>query len=93
MVYAFAPPRHCELIAPNQDRRCPRIFADQERFIDLERVHGAKGAALGAKGAVLELIFEDEIEARRDALIEALEKRLHRASRTHTLFTVRRALD
>ncbi|CAI06469.1 SNF2-related protein [Aromatoleum aromaticum] len=32
---------------------------------------------------------EDEIETRRDALIEALEKRLHRASRTHTLFTVR----
>ncbi len=32
---------------------------------------------------------EDEIEARRDALIEALEKRLHRASRTHHLFTVR----
>lgn len=36
---------------------------------------------------------EDEIEARRDALIEALEKRLHRASRTQTLFTIRWALD
>ncbi|XQE68770.1 SNF2-related protein [Pseudomonas sp. P3C3] len=35
---------------------------------------------------------EDEIEARRDALIEALEKRLHRASRTQTLFTVRWAV-
>ncbi len=32
---------------------------------------------------------EDEIEARRDALIDALEKRLHRASRSHILFTVR----
>ena len=36
---------------------------------------------------------EDEIEARRDALIEALEKRLHRASRTQTLFTVRWAVS
>jgi len=35
---------------------------------------------------------EDEIEARRDALIEALEKRLHRASRTQTLFTMRWAV-
>ena len=32
---------------------------------------------------------EDEIEARRDALIEALEKRLHRASHTRHLFTIR----
>jgi len=32
---------------------------------------------------------EDEIEARRDALIAALEKRLHKASRRHALFTVR----
>jgi predicted nucleic acid-binding Zn-ribbon protein len=36
---------------------------------------------------------EDEIEERRDALIEALEKRLHRASRHHTLFTVRWSLS
>lgn len=36
---------------------------------------------------------EDEIEARRDALIEALEKRLHRASRTQALFTVRWVLS
>ena len=36
---------------------------------------------------------EDEIEARRDALIEALEKRLHRASRTQALFTVRWAVS
>lgn len=36
---------------------------------------------------------EYEIEARRDALIEALEKRLHRASRTQTLFTVRWAVS
>jgi hypothetical protein len=32
---------------------------------------------------------EDEIEARRDALIAALEKRLHKASRRHALFSVR----
>lgn len=32
---------------------------------------------------------EDEIEAKRDALIEALEKRLHKASRTQLLFTIR----
>jgi hypothetical protein len=32
---------------------------------------------------------EDEIEARRDALIAALEKRLHRASHTRHLFTIR----
>ena len=32
---------------------------------------------------------EDEIEARRDALIAALQKRLHRASRNQSLFTVR----
>ena len=37
-------------------------------------------------------IVEDEIEARRDALIEALEKRLHRASRTQALFTIRWAI-
>lgn len=36
---------------------------------------------------------EDEIEARRDALIDALEKRLHRASRTQALFTVRWAVS
>ncbi len=32
---------------------------------------------------------EDEIEARRDALIDALEKRLHRASHIRHLFTIR----
>lgn len=32
---------------------------------------------------------EDEIEARRDALIDVLEKRLHRASHTRHLFTIR----
>ena len=32
---------------------------------------------------------EDEIEARRDALIAALQKRLHRASRNQGLFVVR----
>ena len=32
---------------------------------------------------------EDEIEARRDALIAALQKRLHRASRIQSLFVVR----
>jgi len=32
----------------------------------------------------------DQIEARRDALISALEKRLHQASRTQALFTIRR---
>ena len=32
---------------------------------------------------------EDEIEARRDALIAALQKRLHRASRNQRLFVVR----
>lgn len=32
---------------------------------------------------------EDEIEARRDALIAALQKRLHRASRNQSLFVVR----
>ena len=32
---------------------------------------------------------EDDIEARRDALIQALEKRLHQASQTQTLFTLR----
>ncbi|MEY2633967.1 MAG: hypothetical protein RIR00_2621, partial [Pseudomonadota bacterium] len=32
---------------------------------------------------------EDEIEARRDALIAALEKRMHKASHRHALFTVR----
>jgi hypothetical protein len=32
---------------------------------------------------------EDEIEARRDALIAALQKRLHRASRNQCLFVVR----
>ena len=32
---------------------------------------------------------EDEIEARRDALIDALQKRLHRASRNQSLFVVR----
>lgn len=31
---------------------------------------------------------EDEIEAQRDALIAALQKRLHRASRNQSLFTV-----
>lgn len=36
---------------------------------------------------------EDEIEERRDSLIEALEKRLHRASRNHTLFTIRWSLN
>lgn len=35
---------------------------------------------------------EDEIEAKRDALIAALEKRLHRASRTQVLFTIRWAV-
>lgn len=32
----------------------------------------------------------DQIEARRDGLISALEKRLHQASRTQALFTIRR---
>lgn len=32
---------------------------------------------------------EDEIEARRDALMAALQKRLHRASRNPSLFVVR----
>ena len=32
---------------------------------------------------------EDEIEARRDALIAALQKRLHRASRNQSLFVMR----
>ena len=32
---------------------------------------------------------EDEIEAPRDALIAALQKRLHRASRYQSLFVVR----
>lgn len=32
---------------------------------------------------------EDEIESRRDALIDALEKRLHQRSRSHRLFRVR----
>ena len=32
---------------------------------------------------------EDEIEARRDALIAALQKRLHRASRSQNLFVLR----
>lgn len=32
---------------------------------------------------------EDEIEAKRDALIDVLEKRLHKASRTLPLFTIR----
>ena len=32
---------------------------------------------------------EDEIEARRDALIAALQKRLHRASRNQSLFVLR----
>jgi hypothetical protein len=32
---------------------------------------------------------EDEIEARRNALISALQKRLHRASRNQSLFVVR----
>lgn len=32
---------------------------------------------------------EDEVEARRDALIAALQKRLHRASRNQSLFVVR----
>ena len=35
---------------------------------------------------------EDEIEAKRDALIAALEKRLHQASRTQVLFTIRWAV-
>lgn len=35
---------------------------------------------------------EDEIDARRDALIAALEKRLHRASRSQPLFTIRWAV-
>lgn len=39
------------------------------------------------------LKLKPEIEARRDALIEALEKRLHRASRAQTLFAIRWALD
>ncbi len=33
--------------------------------------------------------MEDEIEAHRDALIKALEKRQHRASHTKHLFTIR----
>lgn len=32
---------------------------------------------------------EDEIEAPRDALISALQQRLHRASRNHSLFVLR----
>ena len=36
---------------------------------------------------------EDEIEAKRDALIAALEKRLHQASRTLPLFTIRWAVE
>ncbi len=32
---------------------------------------------------------EDDIEAKRDALIAALEKRLHQASTTRELFTIR----
>jgi hypothetical protein len=32
---------------------------------------------------------EDKIEAKRDALIDALEKRLHKASSTLPLFTIR----
>ena len=32
---------------------------------------------------------EDEIEARRDALMATLQKRLHRASRNQSLFVVR----
>lgn len=32
---------------------------------------------------------EDEIEARRDALIEALERRMHQKSTTHHLFRIR----
>jgi hypothetical protein len=35
---------------------------------------------------------EDEIDARRDALIAALEKRLHRARCSQPLFTVRWAV-
>jgi hypothetical protein len=33
--------------------------------------------------------MEDENEARRNALIAALQKRLHRASRNQSLFVVR----
>lgn len=32
---------------------------------------------------------EDDIEAKRDALITALEKRLHQASNNRELFTIR----
>ncbi len=37
----------------------------------------------------LETAVEDEIKARRDELIAALHKRLHRASRNQSLFVVR----
>ena len=36
---------------------------------------------------------EDDIEARRDALIAALQKRLHRARRNQSLFVVRWSVD
>lgn len=35
---------------------------------------------------------EDEIEGRRDQLIEALERRMHQKSRTHNIFRIRWAL-
>ena len=35
----------------------------------------------------------DDIEERRDALIEFLEKHLHRASRNHTLLTICKSLS
>lgn len=50
-----------------------------------------KDTKLKLKGLKRQAIFavEDEIEARRDTLIAALQKRLHRASRHQSLFVLR----
>jgi hypothetical protein len=53
----------------------------------VEPAHHGRSAQVGQRQEIFAV--EDEIDARRDALIVAFEKRLHRASRSQPLFTIR----
>ena len=52
-----------------------------------EETRKVEGEQRRQRQAIFEV--EDDIEAKRDALIAALEKRLHQASNTRELFTIR----
>lgn len=71
-----------------------RILAAEQVLQDTKlKLKGLKRQARIAQSMDEAKRLQDEIEERRDALIDALEKRLHHASRNHTLFTIRWSLN